>query len=345
MASSMNDLERTVVQLWEAKRLAGFSDVAHERLALLLLDNAAETSLLRSAQGNLQLADMYGVLVSRLADVDPDDEEGAALRASFEVKTVSKRRRSRIDYTFSDLVDYVAKDPEVGLTPEFARCLKILHRYRNAAYHQDTVRPDVLGPAVQVLFYLCCELLKREKQLYTEIAAAPASVLQILGDNPPQPRLSGNFYDTASLGSLVADHLTAELNLDHAGIAAALSDHLVGRLTAVLLNLETIGENIPPVTNRAVALRLVQLAPRDGEDWDAPPPKDFWTRPLPVTEDVLVEWFEQAEQLRDVEVAQDALGVFAAVEEQLEALEEPAARFIEEIDRAEQRRIDELRGK
>jgi len=33
MASSMDELERAAVQLWEAKRLAEYEDVAHGRLA------------------------------------------------------------------------------------------------------------------------------------------------------------------------------------------------------------------------------------------------------------------------------------------------------------------------
>lgn len=37
----MEQLERTVVQTWEAKRLAARGGIPRERLALLLLDNAA----------------------------------------------------------------------------------------------------------------------------------------------------------------------------------------------------------------------------------------------------------------------------------------------------------------
>lgn len=345
MASSMDELERSVVQLWEAKRLAEFNDVAHGRLALLLLDNAAEMSLRRSAQRRLQFADMYGVLLSQLNDVDPNDTKAAALRSEFEPKVVSRRRRGKIDRNFAELVDFVAEDEEGVLPSEFARCLKILHRYRNAAHHRDAVRPDVLGPAVQILFYLCCELLKRERPLTSEIAVAPASILGIFGGTSPESTWPGNSCDASGLGQQVADHLAAEMNLDHGGIAAALSEHLIGRLTAVLLDLETIGEAIPPATNRVVTLRLVQQAPRDAEEAEAPTPDNFWTRPLPVTEDVLVDWFEQAERLGDVEDAQEALRAFAAVEEPLEALEEPVGRFIDEIDRAEERRMNELRGR
>ena len=59
MATSMDELERAVVQLSEARRLAAQGDVAHGRLALLLLDNAAEMSLWRSAKTRMAWAELY----------------------------------------------------------------------------------------------------------------------------------------------------------------------------------------------------------------------------------------------------------------------------------------------
>jgi len=72
----MEQLERRVVQLWEAKRLAAWGDIAHGRLALLLLDNAAEMSLMRTAQASLIYAEMYNNMAYLLRDVEPDDETG-----------------------------------------------------------------------------------------------------------------------------------------------------------------------------------------------------------------------------------------------------------------------------
>lgn len=74
-------------------------------------------------------------------------------------------------------------------------------------------------------------------------------------------------------------------------------------------------------------------------------PEDFWTRPLPITQEVLEAWAAAAADLRNVDVAHDALRAFADIEQPLEELEEPVGRFIEDIDRAEQQLIDEIRGK
>jgi hypothetical protein len=54
----MEQLERTVAQIWEAKRLAAWGDTPHGRLALLLLDNAAEMSLMRTTETSMIHAQM-----------------------------------------------------------------------------------------------------------------------------------------------------------------------------------------------------------------------------------------------------------------------------------------------
>ena len=43
--------------------------------------------------------------------------------------------------------------------------------------------------------------------------------------------------------------------------------------------------------------------------------------------------------------AHDALRAFAKIEEPLEIIEEPVVRFMEDLERIEQQRIDEMRGK
>ena len=261
MSSSMQELERTAVQLWEAKRLAEYEDVAHGRLALLLLDNAAETCLMRSAKSFLIYVEWYGNMAYQLRDAHLNDVEGQRLKSEIDAKTLSKRRRRQIERNFNDLVDYVFAQDSFGLKSEFAECLKILHRYRNAAYHRDTVWPDVLGPAVQIYFFLCCHLLKNERQLFHQIDLIPTPVAEIFGDQVPTSTWPGGTIDSATLGSELADFFLRTQGLDHAGVASALSAHLLGRLAAIDRHLTTIGESVPPGIKRWAVLQLLQQAP------------------------------------------------------------------------------------
>ena len=345
MASSMDELERTAVQLWEAQRLADYEDIAHGRLALLLLDNAAETCLMRSTQNSFIYAEMYRNMAYLLRDVDPHDVEGQRLKAEIDAKALSKRRRRQIERNFDDLVDYVFTQDDFGLKSEFAECLKILHRYRNAAYHRDTVRPDVLGPAVQIYFFLCCHLLRHERHVIHEINQIPTAVKEIFGDQVPASMWPHGAIDSAALGEELADFFLHTRGLDHVGVASALSAHLLGRLAALDHHLDRIGESVPPGIKRWAVLQLVQQLPVDREDAERKPPADFWTRPVPVTEEVLAAWKAAATKLRNVEIAYDALRQFAAVEQPLEQLEEPVGRFIDDIERADQQAFDEMRGK
>lgn len=343
MAASMEQLERTVVQLAEAERLADFDDVPRGRLALLLLDNAIETSLARTAKHHLLFAEMYADMAYVLRDVDPEDVEGQELKSSIAAKTLSKRKQKQVERNFDDLVDYV-----VGLDDQMdigvGECFKIIHRFRNAAYHRDEVRPDILGPAVQIAFYLACLALKSERQLLREIADVPESIMHIFGSEPPAFSWHGMGSDTESLGRAVANHLLERRGLDHAKVAKALSQHLEGRLRALDRDLDRIGQQ-PPGIKRWAVLQLVQQAPKDRADYDRDPPEDFWTRKLLVNEGTIESWSAAAERIASLEDAGHALREFAAVEVPLENLEQPVGRFIDDIERSEQLAWDLARGR
>ncbi|GAA1618994.1 hypothetical protein GCM10009733_014180 [Nonomuraea maheshkhaliensis] len=341
----MDELERTVVQLWEAKRLAAWGDIPHGRLALLLLDNAAEISLRRTAGANMLEAEMYSNMAYSLRSVEPDDEEGQKLKAQIDARTLSNKQKKQIDRNFDALVDYVFRDEQHALAIEYGECLKILHRYRNAAYHRDTIRADILGPAVQILFFLCCHLIKSERQLISEIREAPSGILEVLDGDLPVSRWPAHSFDTQTIAHHVADRLLDQLRLDNYGIAKALSEHLIARLDNLVRDLDEIGASVPPGITRWATLRLVQQAPEKLEDFHAEPADDFWTRPLPITEEVIESWFSGARSLRAIPVAHDALRAFAEIERPLEGIEEPVARFIWDIERLKQQRLDYLRGK
>ena len=177
-----------------------------------------------------------------------------------------------------------------------------------------------------------------------EIATVPAGILSVFGDELPDASWPGNSFDTSTLAVHLADRLLNQLQLDHRGVAEALSGHLRARLGVLNRDLEEIRNSGPQIEKWAV-LQLVQQAPRELEDFDADAPNDFWTRPLPVTEEVLEAWAERVESIRETFPAHKALKLFAEIEQPLEVIEEPVGRFIEDLDRQLQQRIDELRGK
>ena len=71
----MERLYRTVVQLEEAKKLVQQGDVAHLRLALILLDNAVEVMMHRVIEGKMMYSDMYARMLENFSagPLDPNE--------------------------------------------------------------------------------------------------------------------------------------------------------------------------------------------------------------------------------------------------------------------------------
>lgn len=336
----MERLERTVIQVVEARRLADFKDVAHGRLALLLLDNAAETMLYRRARTALIEAEWYGNALRSLADIqENDNEELRAFREELESKSVSEKTREKIERNFSDLVRFVFTRPDCDLEEELAGCLNALHRYRNDAYHADFVRADVLGPANEIYFYLCCRLLKDQKYMMWPMGDPPAVVAKLLGLDLQRP---SGLWDEKSLGDAVADELLARSHLDHKGISSALAAHLTARVGTLDKNLDEFIDYIG-LADRSSALRAIQLEPLSGERRVRP--EDFWTHPLVVTEKTIQGWARRATSIEKLASAQEALRQFDEIEKAMASFEEQLEPFMIAMDREIQHDIDEMRGK
>jgi len=335
-------MERIVVQLVEARRLADFNDVAHGRLALLLLDNAAETLLSRRAEEALIWADMHGNMLKTLERLgDSPNQDRQALIEELRAEAVSEKTQQKIRQNFSDLVRFVFSRNDCGLAQELAGCLNALHRYRNAAYHRDLVRNDVLGPANAIYFYLCCELLKQQKNMVMEIAPPPTVVLEVFGGQLPE-HLTGLLTDDKMMGVAVADKLLTQNQLDHGNIASALAAHLAARIDVLERNLNEFIDYLG-YPDRATALRSIQLMPLS---YEAPKlPDDFWTRPITVTEKVIAGWKHRATAISSLSLAQYALRQFDDIELAISKFEAQLEPFTIAIDREIQLEIDRRLGK
>lgn len=327
MPSSMEELERTLVQLWEARRLARLKDVPHVRLALLLLDNASETSLMRTAKHYLGWSEMLARLKGMGAPIHGDK------------RMLSRAERRSVERNFDALVEYVFAQDDCPLDPVYAHCLKAIHRYRNAAYHRDLVRPDVLGPAVSISFFLSCHLLKSEKALWEKIDQPSNAISAILSDLTDAP------YDhinrPSELGSVISDCLLADAGLDHGGISTALHDHLLARLDDLKEKLDAI-QDFMGLPDLNATLRLVEVWSKDP---DATPPEDFWTRPVKFSGETLEVWRARALAVKSTTLGLEALRGFDEVERELEEIEQPAEVLDLQIDALIQSEIDRRLGK
>ena len=263
------------------------------------------------------------------------------MRDELESKTVSEKTRQSIAKNFSDLVKFVFSRPDCTVEPELAACLNALHRFRNDAYHGDFVRADVLGPANEIYFYLCCRLLKAQTYLMMEMGDPPAVVRELLPSLQASPSRWSD--DEKTLGDAVADELLARNHLDHGGITSALSAHLGARVASVERDLNQFMEYFGYEEDRPLALRVIQLLPLSVE----PPvrPADFLTRPLVVTDGTILSWARGAAAIGNLSSAQHALRQFDEIESAIARFENELEPFIIAVDLEIQREIDRARGK
>jgi hypothetical protein len=339
----MERLERLTVQLAEAKRLAARGYVAHSRLALLLLDNAAETMLYHESHWILQLEAWRSKALARLQEVresleaPPPDllDEIAELEAA----VLSPKRIKEIEERFDAKVNLLVQRNVEGVSETIGRCLKKLHKYRNDTYHRDRIRPKTLKTAVDIYFYLCCKLL----------GEMPAHVMMVSGPMPPG--LVEPLGQAVGLGlgasAVVSGWLLGNEDLESQQIQRALSDHMRERLDQFDEDLTWTAETLEDLSGASWlpsdVLNFIQI---EDEDFAWPMSlEEIRKFPVPVSRKRLEGWRKRAGGLAGITPTIKAFAGFADLEDQFEKIENPLNILMTSIDAEIQHRIDVMRGK
>ena len=334
----MERLHRTVVQLEEAKRFILEGDVAHLRLALILLDNAIEVMMHRVIENELQRASWYGRMLENFLP-GPLDAEEEELRREIASHVVPASRQKQIRRYFGEKVKFLSEDRD-RIPQASARALVHLHEYRNETQHQDHVRPESVRPAVLVLFDIATDLLVRLEPGMTEWASDEDHTwLERYG-------FAERFGPCADvLRGRISAQLRSGLRLDTTGVRDALVAHLTDRLEAMDNELGFVAENSLVGPDRALTLKAIQFwnadssrrAINQGPELEAfVPPHDLCS---------LTRWREAVEGLSTIDDKLDMFDCFATIEDEFEPLEKMIDDTVSAIDNAIQSEIDRIRGK
>jgi hypothetical protein len=155
-------LERLVVHVEEALRLVRQPGEAHQRLALMLLDSAAELLLHRACQGERRFEHVHRQLLELYqageAGGRPLDAEEQARKIDLEGRLPTAKESKQIDRLFDAKAEFLEK--RGVLNSAQVRVLRKLHLYRNEVYHRDTLRSGSLHSAVRIYSYLVCTLMR-----------------------------------------------------------------------------------------------------------------------------------------------------------------------------------------
>ncbi len=235
--SVVETLERLVVHVEEAVRLAAINDDPHLRLSLLLLDSAAELLMHRECQSRLDWAERDRQLVHQADELQAMTGKEMDWVAEARARIVPAAKRKKINRDFGAKCDYLVS---LGMIAEpHARVLMKLHQYRNEAYHRDQLRLGTLASAVKIYVYLVCSLMQDFPMHGTGgfihlSPRPPEGLLKYLEDGESWLPLMLDRDGSQGLQAVIASRLLAKAGISMPfGLGEVLSQHFCDRVKAV----------------------------------------------------------------------------------------------------------------
>jgi hypothetical protein len=320
----MQFLSFVLFQLDEARRYLEDGRLQHLRLAILLLDNAAEIQMDRCIKGELVHDEFKEILKRNIVDTTsqrPHMNLTEDLKELAAWVPLTEKKKYDLDRHFDEKVSYL-----VGrgghLPPSMAKPLRHLHQYRNEAYHRATVRPDTIRAAALILLEINCQMLLTMTSGWSSFSSGEDySWLEVRFGYKP-------FLDESKLPAII-DEIRGGLLPSVEIVADTLAKHLEDRFSAFNESLDFIVQNGGIVVDRQAALHRSQVNSKH--------PRQS------------IEWIQKrAASIPKVRAASSRLESFerfASIEELFEPLEECVNNLAREIDQGIQIAIDLARGK
>lgn len=334
----MKHLSGILFQVEEACRFVEDGRQEPLRVALLLLDNAAELQMDRAIRAELSDADFREKLRTLALEI-PDAERPPDLQWLIDWKPLTRKQKTQIDRNFNEKVDFLASLPD-KLDPAIQAPLKHLHQYRNQAYHRGQVRPATLTIACRLLVEINCELLS--------LGCAGSSYASDEDYSWIEKRFGIRAVQTLGGRAFLqraAEEMRQRAFVDSSDLAVALSDHFEARITDLRNAIAFILENTEHFGSPAEVFRASQYrsAVNRGEAPAAPmPPATYEARfGLQVLDDLLARRKEISATTGRI----DAFRIYSVLETTLELFEDDVHSLASEVDRVIQWAVDIARGK
>jgi hypothetical protein len=161
----MQFLNFILLQVDDACRHIADGRIAQLRIALLLLDNAAEIQMEGCASNHL-LRELHQEKMKNLALQVPSDRQSKYWQEIAEWQPLTYNEKLNISRNFEEKVKYLSG--RVGrLDSRLAGPLIYLHKYRNEAYHCARVRKETIDTAARLLVEINCMLLQSLSRGFT----------------------------------------------------------------------------------------------------------------------------------------------------------------------------------
>ncbi|MFD5555642.1 hypothetical protein ACFWIA_17585 [Streptomyces sp. NPDC127068] len=299
------------VEIAEIRRCAAAGDQAHDRLALILLDHLVEVVISREVNARLALQAADSII----AEIRESRDNGGELTEKLSRlvdEHVGPDRREKIDKHLNEKTRFLKQ--KGVLTAQECEVLDRLHQYRNAAYHRDTLEPDLISDLVLAYRVLADELIGRHRPIAWTMASSGSG--PVVTPQQLRGRLSeGVDADVKAMARRFHGHAVKRVKAVAAAVAIARQ----------MLGIDSSGKADPSLPDDEMASMLTGLSN--------------------VSKD-LPAWAKQADGLKSKTSSLTGLMIpFINLDRTLNRIE-PSVRRLEMIlDYWEQERIDEIRGK
>lgn len=332
----MQRLTYVLYQMDEARRYLHGGRLEQLRLALLLLDNAAELQIEKRVSDELANENLREGIRRQARTLEIPKGYSDRLDELAAWQPLTAREKERLSKSFPAKLDYLSKRHQV-LDQSIAAVLSYLHRYRNEAYHEGRVRRETIRTAAIILFEIDCFLLLNVFRVSMFASNEDYSWLEerFRVDRP------GILLGGGEALKRIVDELRALVVRDPSAVTETLVRHLGSRFEDVWDAVDFI-VSATPAESREDALKVAQLDPNvDGDEIDALL-ADFDPR---WSETTVLDLESRIGEVQAATDRLDAFSRFSQLETELETIEEPLYTTAMEIDHAIQLQIDQMRGK
>jgi hypothetical protein len=331
----MQTLTYVLYQIDEALRYIAGGRLEQLRLALLLLDNAAELQVDRRVREERGSEDLLERIRSQAIAVGAiPSAPGLEELAAWEPLTAAAKKR--IERLYDAKLEYLVSG-KPALDQRVANVLSYLHRYRNEAYHEGRVRRETIRTAAIILVEANCELLTTIFRVRMYASDEDYSWVT------KRFALGQTFTLSSSDLEGVAADLRASTVLASAGVSTTLAAHLRSRVEELLDALDFVAD-ATALESRAAVLRFAQFgAAIDRGDVR---PDSHPARFQPAWSLARISGLRGA--IAAVERTVDRLAAFeafSAVEREIESLEREVYDLAHQVDSEIQFQVDLARGK
>ncbi len=336
-----------IEQINQSKNLILENDTASLRMALILLDNAAEILMYRKVLSEFGDNEICRKIREQAKSALPPDVFDKFLSEHAVPEILEEKKKRKIIKYFDEKITFLC-DACGHIPGPVGAVLSSLHRYRNETYHRDIIRNEILRPIAILYFELVCELLTYLQQsavsYHSEDDWSHFFTKFGFGERQYKMRmLSDEDIET------ILNRFRAELSINLNELRETLQEYAINRLDETLDRLNFISDTMG-IKSCDTTLKLMQFT-QTSESLKYNnrnlllQSKKFNEYAAPITAVVFLNWKTNAQHFVSLQDKLDLFIAFKNLEDQFEPIEHRIYDVADKLDQEIQFAIDLARGK